>query len=74
MTIDQIQIAEEVWSLEDDEGLTMHHVADIDAPRGRTVMSVTAGILMRFADRVRERAEAPIRDERQNVIPFPRAA
>ena len=71
MTLLQIQIAEEVWSLEDDDGLTIHYIADDDEPRGRTVLPITAGILARFADRVRE---APIYDERQNVIPFPRAA
>ena len=71
MTLDQIQIAEEVWSLEDDDGLTIHYVADDEEPRGRTVMPVMASVLIRFADRVRE---APIRDPRQNVIPFTRAA
>lgn len=71
MTLIQLQDADEIWSLEDEHGLYLHYVADADVPRGRTVIPITRIVLERMAERVRE---APIADERQNVIPFPRAA
>ena len=64
MTLTQIQSGEEIWSLEaDDHDLYVHYVADIDAPRGRTVMPITRRVLERMAMVVREGSDSE--DERQ---------